>query len=60
MQTPPDNAVVEYIDQKGQIVATEHFYDPGLDPDSDYSRERAKQLNVAFVRHMTYGCGRPL
>lgn len=54
------NAVVEYVDGSGRVVARDEFYDPGLDPASDYARDWVRRNKVAYVRHLAYQCGRPI
>lgn len=53
------NAIVEYIDESGKIVALDEFYDPGLDETSWLSLEMKKR-SVWKGPHLAYGCGRPL
>jgi hypothetical protein len=54
------NAIVDYIDaDTGAILATDHFYDPGLDQNSPYWRELIA-AGRRFRPELCYGCGRPL
>lgn len=53
------NAIVEYVDEHGRIVATDTFYDPGLDEASWYAREM-KSRGGWRGPHLVYGCGRPI
>lgn len=57
MRSP--NALVEYVDEQGRIMARDRFYDPGLDPCSVYWQERFKR-GLKFIPQLAYGCGRPL
>lgn len=55
------NAIVEYISETTRaVLEVDRFYDPGLDPTSDYSREWMKRTGKPFWPHMAYGCGRAL
>jgi putative glycosyl hydrolase len=56
IETPP-NAIVEYVDESGKVVATEPFRDPGLEPDSWLAREQGKKK---WRQHLAYGCGRAI
>lgn len=53
------NAEVDYIDEQGKVLVTLKFYDPGLDPSSEYARQ---QMATGRWRglHMAYRCGRPI
>ncbi len=54
------NAIVEYIDEiTREVVATDRFYDPGLDEGSWLARE-LKALGRWQGKHLFYGCGRAL
>lgn len=54
------NAIVEYLDEAGEVVATDRFRDPGLDPASSYALDWARRNQRSYQPHMAYGCGRPL
>lgn len=52
------NAEVDYVDANtGAVIATERFYDPGLDEQSSYTIEQ-KQRGIWRGPHAVYGCGR--
>ena len=54
------NAIVEYVDARtGEVLATEEFYDPGLDEKSWLAIEQ-KKLGLWRGPHLAYGCGRPM
>lgn len=53
------NAEVDYIDNAGSIVATDRFYDPGLDENSPLAKEQ-KVRGQWRGPHLAYGCGRKL
>jgi hypothetical protein len=56
-RTKTPNAIVEYVDESGRVVATDRFYDPGLDEDSWYVQEQ-KSRGIWRWLHLAYGCGR--
>lgn len=52
------NAVVDYVDETGAVVASVGFYDPALDEYSWLAREM-KARGIWRGPHLAYGCGRP-
>lgn len=57
---PAPNAEVDYVDaDTGWVIATEQFYDPGLDENSWLAKE-LKQRGRWNGPHLAYSCGRPL
>jgi hypothetical protein len=53
------NAIVEYINEHGEIVGVDRFYDPGLDEKSWYALEQ-KAAGKWRGQHLAYGCGRAI
>lgn len=51
------NAIVEYIDAAGEVIATDRFRDPGLDP--DYARDWVRRNPRPYRPHMAHYCGKP-
>ena len=56
---PHANAAVDYVDENKNVVATDKFYDPGLDENSWYAKEQ-KQRGIWRGPHLAYGCGRAI
>lgn len=54
------NAIVEYVNESREVVAVDRFYDPGLDRNSEYTRDWMERERRPFTPHLAYGCGRPL
>lgn len=55
------NATVEYVEEDGFVqVVSDQFYDPGLDPASEYARDWVRRNKRPHQPHMAYSCGRPL
>lgn len=48
------NAIVEYVNERGEVVGVDRFYDPGLDPASSYWRDMKLPRPV-----LVYQCGAP-
>jgi hypothetical protein len=53
------NAEVEYVDSSRAVVATDRFYDPGLDENSPLAKEQKERGQWRWP-HLAYGCGRKL
>lgn len=56
--SPQTNAEVRYVDEAGNVVAVERFYDPGLDERSWYADEQRRR-GIWRGLHLAYGCGNP-
>jgi len=52
------NAIIEYVDESGRVIARERFYDPGLDEASWYSID-LKARKFWNGPHLAYSCGAP-
>ncbi len=57
----PDNAEVDYVSaETGALIVTLPFYDPGLDPKSQYTKgSTSRRIGGRERPHMAYSCGRP-